>query len=174
MSSYDLALKLCVTQRYLTSSHSTLQGPYQHSKRALCTRSFKSLRHRGRYYCFCSRWDSYPVDLGKRFQSEILTRREAYVIWLAEQRARCEIIHGQIENYLIARPYGTEEEPREDSHSTGRPALDSRNNINIPGYMPEDLRDHDALWDYVVDLDREVFTVNSSAHIKLYAIPKLR
>lgn len=50
------------------------------------TRGFKPIRHRGRYYCFYNRFDSYPERLGKEIQNEIPTAPEAYAKWLLEQR----------------------------------------------------------------------------------------
>ena len=141
------------------------------------TRGFKTIRYRGRYYCFYSRFDSYPEGLGKQIQNEIPTTPEAYAEWLFEQREKYEAIHKQLEDYLSVRCYNAGEYPCENGRSAARPQLDTRplnmfEIIKLPSYIPEDISEYDALWDYVVDLDREVFTINNSAHMKLNHIPK--
>lgn len=141
------------------------------------TRGFKTIRYRGRYYCFFSRLDSYPEGLGKEILNEIPTTPEAYAEWLLEQREKYEGLHKQLEEYLSVRRYNTGEDPRENGRSAARPPLDTRPlNMceikNLPRYIPEDLCEHDVLWDYVVNLDREVFTINNSAHMKLNRIPR--
>lgn len=141
------------------------------------TRGFKTVRHRGRYYCFYTRYDSYPEGLGKKIQSKVPTNPEAYAKWLAEQREEYEILHKQLEEYLNARNYDAGEEPRINGRSAARPQLDTRPLTmcyikNLPTYLYESISEHDTLWDYVVDLDREVFTINNSAHMKLDSIPK--
>lgn len=141
------------------------------------TRGFKTIRYRGRYYCFFNRLDSYPEGLGREIQHEIPEAPEAYAKWLSEQREKYEGLHKQLEEYLSVRRYNAGEDLRENGRSAARPQLDTRplNTCEIrklPSYMPEDLDEHDALWQYTVDLDLEVFTINNSAHMKLNYIPR--
>ena len=139
----------------------------------MSTIALKIVRYRGRYYCYDCPLDSPPLErLEKTIQAEILTKRKAYVRWLAEQHNKYEVLRKRLEDYLSVRPYDAGEEPRENGRSTSRPELDSSNSGNLPSYMPETRYEHGAKWDYVVDFDREVFAINQSAHLKLYGVPE--
>ena len=138
------------------------------------TRGFRIVRYRGRYYCYYNGLDSYPESLGEEIRRQIPTDREKYTEWLIGQRRHYEDLYNKFKDYLSVRQYDSGEEVRENGRSTARPQMigDNPNNTNLPSYMPEDLDEHDAAWAYIVDLDREVFTINKSAHMKLFRIPK--
>ncbi len=103
--------------------------------------------------------------------SEIPADPKAYAKWLADQPDKHEILHRQLEEYLSVKRYDVGEEPSKNGRSGTRSVLNSRASMNLPSYMPK-IKYYDGIWNYIVDLDWEVFTINYSAHMKLNCIPK--
>ena len=139
----------------------------------MCLKGLDTVRYRGRYYCYYNdRLDSYE-GLEQIVHSEIPADLVAYRTWLEKERSEYQKLHERLEDYLSVRHYNVGEKPRVNGRSAVRPQLDhSDNNLLLPSYLPERFNGHGPPWDCIADLDREVFTVNNSAHMRLYRIPK--
>ena len=133
---------------------------------------FKTVRYRGRYYRYYNRFDGSLEGLGKVIVSEIPADPEAYAKWLADQRDSYEVLRKQLGEYLSVKRYDVGQEPSENGRSITRPEFISHGYENLPSGMLEHINHDDGLREYIVDLDREVFTINNSAHMKLNCIPK--
>ena len=127
------------------------------------TRGFKAWRFRKRYYVQYNNYDSYPSGLGKEIASGIPPSHQEYSAWLEEQRQ------------MVA-----EWEAKWDAHLTVDPSTKACLKLpsNLPEFMIETqpswqvpLNDVFIEWVYILDLDREIFSVNNGAHFKLEQIP---
>ena len=136
-------------------------------------RGVDSIRYQGRYYGYYNdRLCRYPRGLERSVKSKIPSDLFDYRKWLKKLRSRCKVLHDRLEDFLSVRHYNVGEEPREDGRSGARPQLEFHGNDSLPSYLP--YRDHEdeGYLDCIADLDKEAFTVNGSAHMKLYRIPR--
>ena len=125
------------------------------------TRGLRVVRFRKRYYQFYQQLDSYPEYLGSKIAATIPTDAVKYQEWLATQRKSVEEWEALYEAFLTVKP-GNE------------------NPADLPEFMHQQipsllapLNDLFIEWIYIVDLDREVFSVNNGAHFKLDQVPHI-
>ena len=125
------------------------------------TRGLRVVRFRKRYYQFYQQFDSYPTGLGSEVAATIPTDAVKYKEWLATERKSAEEWEALYEAFLSVKP-GNE------------------NPANLPEFMQRQvpsllapLNDTWIKWIYIVDLDREVFSVNNGAHFKLDQVPHI-
>ena len=136
-------------------------------------RRFNTVRYRGRYFCYYKgRPDRYLRDLEQGVHSQIPADLVAYGTWLKEKRSKYQGLHERLEGYLSVRHYNVGEEPWVNGRSADRPHWNCRNKYSLPSYLPERIDEDDIFWDCIVDLDREVFTIMNSVHMRLYRIPE--
>lgn len=152
------------------------------------TRGYKIIRFRGRYYRFYNHWDSYPDGYGSDLVSEIPRDRDNYKKWVAEQRAKASEWDSALEKILHVKrlnvPQNNVDEldeqhsDNESEESEGELLHWSYNvggnvdELPLPSYRPV-FNDIMIEWIYVIDLDREIFSIDHGAHLKLEAVPKL-
>ena len=151
------------------------------------TRGYKIIRFRGRYYRFYNHLDSYPDGYGTSLVNEIPNDPEEYQKWLAQQRAKASKWDFALENFLHVKRLNAEEsndQELDDQHyeipsevSEGERIHWSYNvggnvdELPLPSYRPI-FNDLFIEWVYVVDLDREIFSVDHGAHLKMANIPR--
>lgn len=152
------------------------------------TRGYKIIRFRGRYYCFYNHFDSYPDCYGAGLVSEIPSDPEEYQKWLAKQRAKASEWDSALENFLHVKRLNAQERKDQDlndqqsdtaSEASEGALLHWSYNVGgeveelpLPSYKPI-FNDLFIEWVYVVDLDREIFSVDHGAHFKMGYIPRL-
>lgn len=123
------------------------------------TRGYKAWRFRKRYYYHYNRYDSYPGGLGQELADGVPSISQEYSAWLEDQRKMVAKWEAQWDEYLAVDP-------------------SSDNPLELPDHLPEfmiqeqpgwmvPLNDLYIEWVYILDLDREVFSVNNGAHFKL-------
>ncbi len=151
------------------------------------TRGYTIIRFRGRHYCFYHPSDSYPDGCGSDLVRWIPCDPEAYQKWLAEQRATASKWDSALEDFLhVKRPNAEETNGQElDDHhlktasevSEGAPlywfenVCDYSDDLPLPSYKPI-FNDLFIEWIYVIDLDREIFSVDHGAHFRMGHIPR--
>ena len=125
------------------------------------TRGLRVVRFRKRYYKFYQQYDSYPTGLGSEVAAKIPTDAVKYQEWLATERKSAEEWESLYHAFLLVKP-GNEV-----------PA-------DLPDFMQQQppsllapLNDTWIEWIYIVDLDREIFSVNNGAHFKLDQVPQI-
>lgn len=125
------------------------------------TRGLRVVRFRKRYYQFFNRFDSYPEYLGSSVAANIPADAVKYQEWLTTERKSAEEWEALYEAFLTVKP-GNE------------------NPADLPEFMQQQipsllapLNDLFMEWIYIVDLDREVFSVNNGAHFKLDQVPHI-
>lgn len=152
------------------------------------TRGYKLIRFRGRYYCFYNHYDSYPDCYGAGLVSEIPSDPEEYQKWLAKQRAKASEWDSALENFLHVKRLNaeeTEDQELDDQHSGAASEASEGallhwsynvggdvEELPLPSYKPI-FNDLMIEWVYVVDLDREIFSIDHGAHLKMGCIPRL-
>ena len=151
------------------------------------TRGYRNVRFRGRYYRFFNSHNSGPEDYGSYIVNEIPIDPEKYQKWLAKQRAEASEWASAFEKFLyVKRPVAKETKDQEFDDEISEPGsevsegallhwnYDVRGNVDelpLPSYMPN-FNDKFFEWVYVIDLDREIFSVDHGAHFKLGNIPR--
>ncbi len=151
------------------------------------TRGYKITRFRGRYYCFYNHWDSNPDGYGACLVNEIPNDPEEYQKWLAQQRAKASEWDSALENFLHVKRLNAEEsndQKLDDQHSEiPSEVLEGKriywsyfvggnmDKLPLPSYRPI-FNDILIEWVYVVDLDREIFSIDHGAHLKMANIPR--
>ena len=125
------------------------------------TRGLRVVRFRKRYYKFYQQYDSYPTGLGSEVAVNIPTDAAKYQEWLATERNSAKEWEALYEAFLSVKP-GEEF------------------TADLPDFMHEQppslltpLNDTWIEWIYIVDLDREIFSVNNGAHFKLDQVPHI-
>ncbi|KAL8825489.1 MAG: hypothetical protein Q9191_004387 [Dirinaria sp. TL-2023a] len=126
------------------------------------TRGYKAWRFRKRYYYQYNHYDSYPRGLGKELAGEIPPSSQKYSAWLEDQRRMVAEWEARWDEYLAVDP---------SSHNP----LKLPDNLDFMTEQPPSwmvpLNDIWIEWVYILDLDREIFSVNNGAHFKLDRIP---
>ena len=124
------------------------------------TRGYQVIRYRKRYYATYNQYDTYPEGLGKSLVSSIPKDPAQYAKWLEDQRHWAAKTEAECEECLTLK--------LED----GGYRLSESEDDNGPTWLVP-LNDTWIEWVYVIDLDREVFSVNNGAHFKLNEIAKI-
>ncbi|KAJ5719034.1 hypothetical protein N7493_007489 [Penicillium malachiteum] len=124
------------------------------------TRGLDIVRYRGRYYARYHQFDSYYESLGKDVVASIPADPAKYQKWLEKMRA----FYAQLEKQLDKEVY----EIRDGEKPNKSEFMDLE---SIPTEIPR-LNNIFIEFIYVVDLDREVLTMNHSIHWKLNNIPR--
>ncbi|CAF9940890.1 hypothetical protein IMSHALPRED_002210 [Imshaugia aleurites] len=153
------------------------------------TRGYKLIRFRGRYYRYYNHYDSYPDSFGAGLVSEIPRDPEGYQKWLAKQRAKASEWDSALENFLHVKRLnaeGTNDQEPDGQHSDAASEASKGallhwsydvggdvDELPLPSYMPI-FNDVLIEWIYVLDLDREIFSIDHGAHLKMGCIPRLR
>ena len=138
------------------------------------TRGYRIIKFRGRYWIFYNHWDSYPEGLGQWLVDSIPADPEQYQKWLQSQRdffAKWDLLLNEI---LTIQPEDMRKLLSDEPHKAiFYAAFDDRLQANTaPCYASGGNDDHSWIeWTYTIDLDREVFSVNSGAHFTLNEIP---
>ena len=150
------------------------------------TRGYRVVRFRGRYYRFFNHWDSYPSNFGSGIVNGIPTNPEAYRTWLAKQRATASEWAAALEKFLhvekalvIANEGCDDQLSSEVTSEVSEGALlhwsyyvgADVEELPLPSYMPA-FNDVVIEWVYVIDLDREIFSVDHGAHLPLGNLPR--
>ncbi|KAL8911488.1 MAG: hypothetical protein Q9171_003349 [Xanthocarpia ochracea] len=125
------------------------------------TRGYKAWRLRKRYYFQYNHWDSYPEGLGKDIAKTIPTDPEEYAAWLEAQRKMVTEWEAMWMKYLTLKHDG------EQSAELPKFMWDYQPSFLAP------LNDVYIEWVYIIDLDREIFSVSNGAHFKLDRIPHI-
>ena len=130
------------------------------------TRGYSIIHFRGRYHLFYSGRDSYPDGLGDSIVCEIPTNPREYATWLAGKCKKALKWDKAVQKALCI-PH--ERRASADIECWNRDIRYSGDEA-LPYYMPA-MNDLSIQWVYVLDLDREVFTVDHGAHFELKDIP---
>ena len=125
------------------------------------TQGYKAWRFRKRYYVEYNGMDSYPKGLGTWIAREIPMGREDYISWLEARRGEMGDRDARLDKYLAV-----EQGPKQDESS------DDEEPDEWPIWVVP-LNDPFIKWVYIIDLDREIFSVNNGAHYKLDRIPHI-
>ena len=150
------------------------------------TRGYRIVRYRKRYYVFYNHWDSYPEGLGKDLVKEIPTDPEEYQKWLAFQREEAAGWERLLEHFLCIKCTVDEDSEDEEESYAGRSNIMRslikiiKTQTGLPTFMTEGLfpafwpkgLDFMIEWTYTLDLDREIFSVCSGAHLSMKHIPR--
>ncbi|MCJ1377115.1 hypothetical protein MMC17_000207 [Xylographa soralifera] len=143
------------------------------------TRGYYAYRFRGRYYVLYRKYDSYLEGLGTSIVQSIPQDPEGYQQWLKAQRAKFtkweQVLDERILSISKARlqdlPFSgvTASERQSHAESSFPMLLDDRLEEDILPcfHVPEG---HE--YTYVIDLDREVFTVDNGIHFFFNKIPR--
>lgn len=119
------------------------------------TRGFQAWRFRKRYYFQYNHWNSFPEGLGKIIVASIPSNPEDYQTWLEEQRKLAAGWEAEWNDYLTVDPDNEVKEIATEMMAENHPTW----------FAP--LNDLWIEWVYILDLDREIFSVNNGAHFKL-------
>ncbi|KAL8785640.1 MAG: hypothetical protein Q9195_008560 [Heterodermia aff. obscurata] len=132
------------------------------------TGGYKAWRFRKRYYAEYNSHDSYPDWLGSGIAREIPSNREEYKQWLCAQRSIMAEREANLDRYLTFK------------HAGQRPGEEDEDVRDAKGFIAwaqpiwlAPLNSVPIEWVYIVDLDREVFSVNNGAHFKLDRVPHI-
>lgn len=137
------------------------------------TRGFRIIKFRGRYWIFYNHWDSYPNGLGKSLVDGIPADPEEYQKWLQSQRDVFAEYDTLLQELLTIHPEDMRKIHSDEPH---RPIFHAAFSENLPNDAPpyhvSGFTDLYIEWTYTIDLDREVFSIDSGAHFRLNHIPK--
>ena len=139
------------------------------------TRGLRIVKYKGRYWIFYNHWDSYLKGLGKALVEGILADSKEYQKWLQAQRTYYEKWDCLLHKILCIKP-----EDLASMHVKASPgcvwkaAFDESLWLCPPSYNPGSHRsDHSWIeYTYTIDLDLEIFSIDSSAHYQLGHIPR--
>ena len=153
----------------------------------MCKRGYRIVHFRGRYYPLNDKSYGSPYDYGSDIVNEIPIDPEDYQKWLAKQRAKASEWASALEKFLhVKRPVAKETKDQEFDDQLSETASEVSEealrhwtyglggdvkDLPLPSYMPV-FNDRDIQWVYVIDLDREIFSVDHGAHFKLGNIPR--
>ncbi|KAL8766572.1 MAG: hypothetical protein Q9194_006235 [Teloschistes cf. exilis] len=144
-----------------TSTQATVFRQSLSSLSNMGTRGYKAWRFRKRYYVHYYRYDDYPEGLGNDIAMPIPNNPQEYASWLEKQRNMVEVWEA-IWNKLLAQA-------SPDGEETTLAPFMVRHNPSC--FVP--LQDIHISRVYIIDLDREIFSVNNGAHFKLEQMPHI-
>ncbi|KAL6712735.1 hypothetical protein ACLMJK_009673 [Lecanora helva] len=137
------------------------------------TRGFKIVKFRGRYWHFYSLRDSYPEGLGEAIVRKIPKDSAGYQAWLHSQRDLFAQWDDLLQSFLcVSHEKLSALNPPQSSGGEMRANFDELLQHLPPHYClaPSDIW---IEWTYTIDLDLEVFSVDSSAHFRLDRIANI-
>ncbi|PYH99108.1 hypothetical protein BO71DRAFT_369848 [Aspergillus ellipticus CBS 707.79] len=141
------------------------------------TQAFYFVRCHGRYFVYHNQFDSYPEGLGEAIVNKVPEDPDKYQEWLQASRGVYARLVEQLKTHALPIIVQTSQE--EDSPIALREryersflAIDDQLELPplqtiFPGSSPWDID-----WTYILDLDREVLTVDHSLHLHLSKIPR--
>ncbi|KAI9675200.1 MAG: hypothetical protein M1829_003560 [Trizodia sp. TS-e1964] len=136
------------------------------------TRGYKIIRFRRRDFIYYNHWDSYPEGLGHYLLKQIPSEPEKYKQWLEKQRAIYADMTAALEAKVLTiteetlQAYGTD-----DQEFWMWKYLDDRLQ-ELPSSMGNVGSNLWIEWTYTIDLDLELFTVDSWLHFNLSSVPE--
>lgn len=122
------------------------------------TRGLQVWRFRKRYYSQYNSHDSYPSGLGKSVADKIPKDRDSYLAWLESERQKVKQWEATWDECLVVRI--DDDEPMYEGQGI------------YPSWVAP-ISGGWIQWLYILDLDREVFSVNDGAHFKLDQVPHI-
>ena len=125
---------------------------------------YKAWRFRKRYYVQYNQWDSYPGGQVTDVAAEIPSDRDEYHAWLERQRDVLEAWETAWLAYLALDPAQV---ALQEFHAPPKILGEEE---KVPSFLVP-LNDLCIEWVFILDLDREIFTVNNGAHFKLDQVP---
>lgn len=125
------------------------------------TRGFKAWRFRKRYCALYNNQDSYADHIGMQIVQRIPSDREKYLAWLQAERRQAEEWETCWDHKMALEPGTRTTASCEDFDILKVPSWFTPLN----GVMIE--------WVYIIDLDRELFSVNDGAHFRLDQVSKI-
>ncbi|KAI9781528.1 MAG: hypothetical protein M1839_005943 [Geoglossum umbratile] len=139
------------------------------------TSGFKIIRYRGKYFLYFTGVDSNPEIVGSEIVALIPNDPKRYKLWLESMRN----MYGEMETVLddlctittidlLPRPFPTDPTRQRYRHYMG---IDD-SLFQLPSALAFPYQKEDSCWIYVIDLDREIFSVNYGVHYKLDSIPR--
>ena len=136
------------------------------------TRGYRVVKFKGRYWIFYNHWDSYPDGLGDWLVQSIPADPEGYQKWLQSQRDLFGRWDSILQTILTIQPedmykLNSDEPQTHIIHAT----FDERLQGDAPSFYQSAFNDLFIEWVYVINLDREIFSVNNGAHFCLNQIP---
>ena len=138
------------------------------------TRGYRIVKFRARYWIFYNHWDSHPYGLGQWLVDSIPADPEQYQNWLQSQRSFFAKWDSLLNEILTIEPGDMRkllsDEPQK---AVFHAAFDDRLKANAPPWYASAGSDGYIEWTYIIDLDREVFSVDDSAHFTLNKVPGL-
>ncbi|KAI1116492.1 hypothetical protein F5Y14DRAFT_406934 [Nemania sp. NC0429] len=127
------------------------------------TRGLEIVRFRGRYYIRYHQYDTYYEGLGAQIVASIPAAPDKYQEWLEQMRAKYAAKQDELEKHVY--------EIRDDGSEPDDSYFDEL--LELPSELP---RRMGYYWDieyyYIINLDREVLTMNFGIHWKLSHIPR--
>lgn len=122
---------------------------------------------------FYNRLDSYPDGLGDWLVENVPADAEEYQKWLQSQRDFFDKWDSILQGILTIQPEDMYKLQHLDEPQTHliHAAFDERLYGDAPSYYQSVFNDIWIQWIYTINLDREIFSVNNSAHFHLNQIP---
>lgn len=137
------------------------------------TRGYRIIKFKGRFWIFYNNYDSYPDGLGKSLVNGIPVDPEEYQKWLQSQRDFFAKWDSLLQKLLIIQPEDMHQlHENEPYRPIFHAAFDDRLPQDAPPFYASGFGDGYIEWTYTIDLDREVFSVDSGAHFRLKHIPR--
>ena len=138
------------------------------------TGGYKAWRFRKRYYVEYNGHDSYPDGLGSWIADTVPSDHEAYMRWLDKQRLTMEAREARLDRHLAVKIQAENSTSSDDSSYECDEEYEEDPRQFIVEEQPiwlAPLNDLFIEWVYIIDLDREIFSVNNGAHFKLGRLP---
>ena len=153
----------------------------------MCHPGCRIVHFRGRYYRFDGSWNSSPDDYGSDIVNEIPINLEGYQKWLAKQRTKASEWASALDKFLQVK-HPVAKETKDQEFDDQNPEIPIKlwegasqywnydvggkvKDLPLPSYMPV-FNDGNMRWVYVIDLEREIFSVDHGAHFRLGNIPR--
>ncbi|KAL2005852.1 hypothetical protein VTN00DRAFT_10345 [Thermoascus crustaceus] len=149
------------------------------------TRGLLIIGCHGRYFIYYNQFDSYPEGLGQAIVNEIPNDPEKYQSengffkqWLESMRESYSRIVQEFEDKHLPIVINDDNDESisplspSEIHARCFLAVDDRLEGPPTQTAPDFRRLGWLEWTYIIDLDREVFSVDSAAHFKLSEIPR--